>query len=74
MSKYGRPKCAFFDDGVVLVSDRSCRLKRAIRVRRQIEGYYGRVRFLRLDIDPPTISFVPPGVWKQSVFWRNEGC
>lgn len=45
MSKYGRMKAAVFEDGVILVAERTCVLRRSVRVRREIEGYYGRVWF-----------------------------
>ena len=45
MSKYGRVKYAFFEDGVVIGSPRRCDLKRAVALRRWYEGYHGRVHF-----------------------------
>lgn len=45
MSKYGRLKEAWFEDGVILSAYRRAELKRAIRVRREVEGYRGRVYF-----------------------------
>lgn len=45
MSKYGRLKEAWFEDGVILSAYRSAELRRAIRVRRTVEGYRGRVYF-----------------------------
>lgn len=49
MSKYGPSKLAFFEDCVILDCARSNDLKRAVRVRREIEGYYGRVWFRPCD-------------------------
>lgn len=45
MSKHGRSKMAYFEDCVIIECNRSCDLKRAVRARREIEGYYGLVWF-----------------------------
>lgn len=45
MSKYGRRKMAFFEDGMIIETDRTCDLKRRVKERRQIEGFKGRVWF-----------------------------
>lgn len=45
MSKYGKPKRAFFEDGMIMETERGCDLKRRVKERREIEGYRGRVWF-----------------------------
>lgn len=45
MAKYGRLKRAFFEDGMIMETARVSHLKRCVRERRVIEGYFGRVWF-----------------------------
>lgn len=45
MSKYGGTKWAFFEDGVIIETQRVNDLKRVVQERRHIEGYTGRVWF-----------------------------
>lgn len=45
MRKYGESKYAYFGDGVIIQTDRVNFLKRCVRMRRNIEGYFGPVWF-----------------------------
>ena len=49
MSKFGRLKRAFFEDGMIIETERVSHLKRCVRERRVIEGYFGRVWFRPCD-------------------------
>lgn len=49
MSKHGRTKWAFFEDGVLFETERTNHLKRRVKERREIEGYKGRVWFRYTD-------------------------
>jgi len=49
VSKYGRAKRAYFEDGMIIETANVNHLKRCVRVRREVEGYRGRVWFRYTD-------------------------
>lgn len=59
MSKYGRPKRAFFEDGMIIETDHVSHLKRCVRERRNIERYFGRVWFRPCDAWVYASGFLP---------------